>query len=340
MSIKGTIRFEDLGEPVQRLLRSLKGGVTEEDMALLEYVSVKDMAKIYGEMSTDRHAEEIWNELRAALQARKEKAARREAELLSKQQQLELEREAEERTRRQQEEAEEAELRRAEEERQQRREARRRQREAEQEAALLAEQEAAEEAAALAEEAERQRKAEKKRKRREARARELQEEEEALAAEQAKHTAKKSGSQKKAWEEYVASHPLEFTNELSQNIEQQRVEHTLKAPPQASSDLLNRTYTPKCPNCNAKFATPPSEWECPMCLKRFRLSFKVWQPDDSTNSCMICHAPIGRFSRHHCRRCGRLVCNQCSDTRAVIPALGFKGTVKICDDCANRGAAA
>ncbi|RNF25912.1 zinc finger protein, predicted [Trypanosoma conorhini] len=336
MTIKGTIRFEDLGEPVQRLLRSLRAGYTDEDMALLEYVSVKDMAKIYGEMSSDRHAEEIWDELRAALKARQEKAARRELELHSREQQLALEREADERARREQEELEEAE-RQAAEARRERREARRKRREeqAEEEAAAAAA--AAEEAAMrAAEEEERQRKAEKRRKRREARERELQEQQEALEAERQKHAAGNSTSQKKAWEEYVASHPLEFGG-CNQNIEQKHVEHKLKAPPAATKELLNRTYTPKCPRCATKFMVPPKAWDCPLCLRRTRLHIKVWQPDDSSSECMICHTGIGRFSRHHCRSCGRLVCDTCSMTKAVIPALGFNVATKICDDCAQLG---
>ncbi|ORC92033.1 uncharacterized protein TM35_000042470 [Trypanosoma theileri] len=304
MTTKGTIRFEDLGEPVQRLLKSLRGGYTEEDMALLEYVSVKDMAKIYGEMCNDRHVEEIWQELRMALQTRREQAARREAELLSRQQRLELECEAE----------------------------------AREKAAEAAEKEAREEREEEEEEEAARQRAERRRRRREARARELQEEQEALAAERAKHNAAKTNknkSQKKAWEEYVASHPLEFSRETKQEIQQTRVEHNMKAPPQASSDLLNRTYTPKCPKCGTRFVTPPQQWDCPICLRRHRQHIKVWQPDDSSPACMICHSSIGRFSRHHCRSCGRLVCNQCSDSRGLIPALGFNEATKICDDCAN-----
>ncbi|RNF19523.1 zinc finger protein, predicted [Trypanosoma cruzi] len=334
MNAKGTIRFEDLGEPVQRLLRSLKGGYTEEDMALLEYVSVKDMARIYGEMSSERHAEEIWEELRAALKARQEKAARRELELRNRLRQIEADREADERARREQEALEEAE-RQAAEARRERHETLRKIREeqAEEEAAAAA----AEEAALLAAEEEKlRRKAEKRRKRQEARERELQEQQEALEAERKKHAAGTSASQKKAWEEYVASHPLEFGNG-NQNIEQKHVEHKLRAPPSATTDLLNRTYTPKCPNCATKFMSPPKEWDCPLCLRRTRQHIKVWQPDDSSSECMICHAAIGRFSRHHCRSCGRLVCDTCSMAKAIIPALGFNAATKICDDCAQMG---
>lgn len=352
----GTIRFEDLGEPVQRLLRSIKGDVSDEDMALLEYVSVKDMAKIYSEMATDRHAEEIWEELRTALQARKEKMAKREVELAAKQEALEAEQAAEAQRMQQQLAEEEQERIAAEESRVRRREERRRRKaekaaaaaaeeEAEQAAAQAAAEEAAEEAAAAAEEAERQRKAERKRKRREARARELQEEQDALAAERARHEAKKqqkSSNQQKDWSEYVQNHPLEYTQaaanasgEMPAVIEQKELQHTLNAPPVASEKLLSRTYTPTCPNCGCRFDRAPKEWNCPVCFKRSNKVVKVWQPDNGTNTCMMCKETIGWFSRHHCRNCGRLVCANCSEKRAVIQDLGYDSPVRVCFDCAR-----
>ncbi|KPI86492.1 hypothetical protein ABL78_4432 [Leptomonas seymouri] len=354
-AVHGTIRFEDLGEPVQRLLLSLKGDVSAEDMALLEYVSVKDMAKIYSEMATDRHAEEIWAELRSALQARMEKMARREAELAAKQQALEEERAAEADRLRQQLDEEEQDRIAAEDSRARRREERRRRRaekaaaaameeEAAEQAAAAAAEEAAEEAAAAAEEAERQKRAERKRKRREARARELQEEHEALAAERAKHEAKKqqkSSNQQKDWSEYVQNHPLEYSQDMDGSaqmpavIEQKELKHTLNAPPVASEKLLSRTYTPMCPQCSSRFDHPPYEWHCPVCLKRRNRIVKVWQPDDDTNMCMMCKEPIGWWSRHHCRNCGRLVCANCSEKRAIIQELGYDTPVRVCFDCAR-----
>lgn len=355
----GTIRFEDLGEPVQRLLRSINGGVSDEDMALLEYVSVKDMAKIYSEMATDRHAEEIWDELRSALQARKEKMARREAELTAKQRALEEEQAAEEARMRQQMEEEEHERIAAEEARVRRREERRRRKaekaaaaaaqeqaedEAAEQAAAAAAEEAAEEAAAAAEEAERQKKAERKRRRREARARELQEEQDALAAERAKHEAKKSQksqNQQKDWSEYVQNHPLEYAQETDKSgqlptvIEQKELKHVLNAPPVASEQLLSRTYTPVCPSCGSRFDRPPREWNCPVCFKRSNKVVKVWQPDNDTNTCMMCKESIGWWSRHHCRNCGRLVCANCSEKKAIIQDLGYETPVRVCFDCAR-----
>nr|CCC93014.1 unnamed protein product [Trypanosoma congolense IL3000] len=306
-------------------------------MELLEYVSVMDMAKIYSEMATDNHAEKIWNELRSTLQERKEKLERRKAELLLQQQQREAEEERRLQEEKLQQEEEERKLREEEEERARQREARRKRREEElaaEEAAALAEQEAAEEAAALAREEERKRKEEKRRLRREARERELQAQQEALAAEEAER--KKRRTQKAAWEEYVANHPLEFC-EVKQTIEQKKVQHQARAPPTTNKDILSRIYTPKCPECGMKYSLPPKMWECSNCFRTKQQHVKVWQPDNSTTVCMVCQGSIGWFSRHHCRNCGRLVCSKCSTSQAIIPSVGFNEAVKICDDCARKG---
>lgn len=45
-----------------------------------------------------------------------------------------------------------------------------------------------------------------------------------------------------------------------------------------------------------------------------------WQPDDELSSCSICGTPFTFLNRrHHCRRCGRLVCATCSPHRITIP---------------------
>lgn len=45
-----------------------------------------------------------------------------------------------------------------------------------------------------------------------------------------------------------------------------------------------------------------------------------WQPDSEVSECFICHRPFGfLFRRHHCRKCGRVVCNDCSPHRITIP---------------------
>ncbi|KIW30769.1 uncharacterized protein PV07_02471 [Cladophialophora immunda] len=45
-----------------------------------------------------------------------------------------------------------------------------------------------------------------------------------------------------------------------------------------------------------------------------------WQPDSEVNGCPICKRPFTWvFRRHHCRKCGRVVCNDCSPHRITIP---------------------
>ena len=45
-----------------------------------------------------------------------------------------------------------------------------------------------------------------------------------------------------------------------------------------------------------------------------------WQPDSEVNECPICKRPFTwMFRRHHCRKCGRVVCNDCSPHRITIP---------------------
>ena len=45
-----------------------------------------------------------------------------------------------------------------------------------------------------------------------------------------------------------------------------------------------------------------------------------WQPDDEVSECPICEAPFSFWYRkHHCRKCGRVVCASCSPHRITIP---------------------
>ena len=48
-------------------------------------------------------------------------------------------------------------------------------------------------------------------------------------------------------------------------------------------------------------------------------------------SCSITFSCVRR--RHHCRACGRLLCNTCSLQRLPLSILGYVAPVRICDDC-------
>lgn len=63
---------------------------------------------------------------------------------------------------------------------------------------------------------------------------------------------------------------------------------------------------------------------------------KDWVPDAQQLVCMVCQRE--RFTmfnrRHHCRRCGRLVCHACSERK--MPVDGCPGEeVRVCDQCYN-----
>jgi len=67
-----------------------------------------------------------------------------------------------------------------------------------------------------------------------------------------------------------------------------------------------------------------------------------------SDTCQICHLPffwnipamwrqkeIGS-RQHHCRRCGRAVCDKCSQTRKPLPLLGYEIPQRICNDCVGE----
>ncbi|CAG4931957.1 unnamed protein product [Parnassius apollo] len=60
-----------------------------------------------------------------------------------------------------------------------------------------------------------------------------------------------------------------------------------------------------------------------------------WVEDYTTDRCMMCKISI--FSmiirRHHCRRCGRLVCHACSRHRMHVPTYPSGVKFRVCDDC-------
>jgi len=60
----------------------------------------------------------------------------------------------------------------------------------------------------------------------------------------------------------------------------------------------------------------------------------VWVPDAEANTCMHCHQlqfnMINR--RHHCRKCGAVVCGPCSNKRYVLPVQSSK-PLRVCLTC-------
>lgn len=58
-----------------------------------------------------------------------------------------------------------------------------------------------------------------------------------------------------------------------------------------------------------------------------------WIPDSASAICMRCSERFGMTQRrHHCRRCGFVVCNSCSKGRALLENISSK-PVRVCQPC-------
>ncbi|XP_053997486.1 zinc finger FYVE domain-containing protein 1-like [Hylaeus anthracinus] len=59
-----------------------------------------------------------------------------------------------------------------------------------------------------------------------------------------------------------------------------------------------------------------------------------WVPDSEAVSCCICDKQFSIvLPLHHCRDCGRGVCQNCSKHRQAVPHRGWEYPVRICDSC-------
>lgn len=60
----------------------------------------------------------------------------------------------------------------------------------------------------------------------------------------------------------------------------------------------------------------------------------AWVPDEEGSGCCICHANFSMtLRRHHCRKCGALVCGSCSNNFLKLSSSGAS-EVRVCDRCA------
>ena len=59
-----------------------------------------------------------------------------------------------------------------------------------------------------------------------------------------------------------------------------------------------------------------------------------WMPDDASNNCCCCQSEFSVMNRrHHCRRCGNLVCKSCSKHKKLLSNIDKNKPVRICNDC-------
>ncbi|KAL5182747.1 Vacuolar protein sorting-associated protein 27 [Glycine soja] len=53
--------------------------------------------------------------------------------------------------------------------------------------------------------------------------------------------------------------------------------------------------------------------------------------------CVVCNCSFNTFRRrHHCRSCGRTLCNEHSSNQMALPQFGLYSNVRVCADCFNN----
>jgi hypothetical protein len=95
---------------------------------------------------------------------------------------------------------------------------------------------------------------------------------------------------------------------------------TMQRPPAEVIDLTGSS-PPSPPPPPPRPPSPHRETTSPRRVAR-NSSYVVppWQPDTEVTECPICKRTFTfMFRRHHCRKCGRVVCNDCSPHRIIIP---------------------
>ncbi len=59
-----------------------------------------------------------------------------------------------------------------------------------------------------------------------------------------------------------------------------------------------------------------------------------WVITSDIDRCMICLLKLSCFgAKHHCRGCGNVVCQKCSDSEAIVDDLHTLGPVRVCVQC-------
>ncbi|XP_050391761.1 zinc finger FYVE domain-containing protein 26 isoform X1 [Patella vulgata] len=59
-----------------------------------------------------------------------------------------------------------------------------------------------------------------------------------------------------------------------------------------------------------------------------------WVSDDEVSICVLCGSKFNQIRRkHHCRHCGRVLCNKCCKDKIALPQLGIDEKERVCDWC-------
>lgn len=79
-------------------------------------------------------------------------------------------------------------------------------------------------------------------------------------------------------------------------------------------------------------ADNPEEAEETALLSKFKLP--SWEQDVEASSCFGCQKEFTALRRrHHCRRCGNVFCDPCSQQRAKLLLFAIREPARVCDRC-------
>ena len=68
----------------------------------------------------------------------------------------------------------------------------------------------------------------------------------------------------------------------------------------------------------------------------FDLEEPDWVEDDKFSNCQICTSQFSLFvRRHHCRRCGKLLCGKCCHSKVDLWRMGFIDPQLVCNTCVS-----
>lgn len=63
----------------------------------------------------------------------------------------------------------------------------------------------------------------------------------------------------------------------------------------------------------------------------------AWIPDEHSPNCMLCMSQFTFWNRrHHCRKCGVLVCNSCSNFKLELSIYGYSNPERVCNNCFSK----
>jgi len=62
-----------------------------------------------------------------------------------------------------------------------------------------------------------------------------------------------------------------------------------------------------------------------------------WIKDHESNQCRKCNTDFTFFTRkHHCRKCGHVFCDKCTQGRCAIPQFNMLEPVRVCESCHKK----